>query len=97
MIMGRCAWASGQGLALGQRAVDGKANEIVAILALLEAPHLEGLSLTLDTAGRRGDIAERIRAKGSDHLPVLKADPGRASLPHLIGHPAMLRAQSPSW
>src|SRR3954468_22169573 len=30
------AWASGQGLALGQRAVDGKSNKIVAIPELLE-------------------------------------------------------------
>ena len=34
------AWASGQGLALGQRAVDGQSNEIVAIPALLETLHL---------------------------------------------------------
>src|SRR4051794_38601355 len=36
------AWASEQGLALGQRAVDGKSNEIVAIPELLETLHLEG-------------------------------------------------------
>src|ERR671933_1101977 len=36
------AWASGQGLALGQRAVDGKSNEIAAIPELLETLHLEG-------------------------------------------------------
>jgi hypothetical protein len=35
------AWASGPGLALGQRAVEGKSNEIVAIPELLETLHLE--------------------------------------------------------
>src|SRR4051795_6805963 len=35
------AWASEQGLALGQREVDGKSNEITAIPALLETLSLK--------------------------------------------------------
>src|ERR687894_2536805 len=72
------AWASGQGLALGQRAVDSKSNEIVAVPELLETLHLEGCIVTLDAMGCQRDIAERIRAKGADSLLVLKANHGRA-------------------
>src|SRR3954464_7296228 len=72
------AWASEQGLALGQRAVDGKSNEIVAIPELLEALHLEGCIVTLDAMGCQKDIAAQIRAKGADYLLVLKANHGRA-------------------
>ncbi len=72
------AWASGQGVALGQRAVDSKSNEIVAIPELLETLHLEGCIVTLDAMGCQRDIAERIRAKGADYLLVLKANHGRA-------------------
>src|SRR5215217_6748207 len=77
------AWASEQGLALGQRAVDGKSNEIVAIPELLETLHLETLHLegcivTLDAMGCQKDIAAQIRAKGADSLLVLKAHHGRA-------------------
>ena len=45
------AWASGRGLALGQRAVDGKSNEITAILELLDTLRLEGCIVTLDAMG----------------------------------------------
>src|SRR3954470_9255427 len=72
------AWASAQGLALGQCAVDGKSNEIVAIPALLEILHLKGCIVTLDAMGCQRDIAAQIRAKGADYLLVLKANHGRA-------------------
>src|SRR5919112_4206873 len=72
------AWASGQGLALGQRAVDGKSNEIVTIPELLESLHLEGCIVTLDAMGCQKDIAAQIRAKGADYLLMLKANHGRA-------------------
>src|SRR5215210_4875091 len=72
------AWASGRGLALGQREVDGKSSEIVAIPELLEALHLEGCIVTLDAMGCQKDIAAQIRAKGADYLLVLKANHGRA-------------------
>src|SRR3954471_24530836 len=72
------AWASEQGLALGQRAVDGKSNEITAVPELLDALHLDGCIVTLDAMGCQKDIAERIRAKGADYLLVLKANHGHA-------------------
>src|SRR5918997_196991 len=72
------AWASDQGLALGQRAVDGKSNEIAAIPELLDRLRLDGCIVTLDAMGCQKEIAERIRAKGADYLLVLKANHGRA-------------------
>src|ERR671912_1167449 len=72
------AWASGRGLALGQREVDGKSNEIAAIPELLDVLRLDGCIVTLDAMGCQKGIAERIRAKGADHLLVLKANHGRA-------------------
>jgi predicted transposase YbfD/YdcC len=72
------AWASDQGLVLGQREVDGKSNEITAVPELLDTLHLDGSIVTLDAMGCRKDIAARIRAEGADHLLGLKADHGRA-------------------
>jgi predicted transposase YbfD/YdcC len=72
------AWASDQGLVLGQREVDGKSNEITAIPELLDTLHLEGAIVTLDAMGCQKDIAARIRAKGADYLLGLKANHGRA-------------------
>src|SRR5215218_1570311 len=71
------AWASGRGLALGQREVDGKSNEIAAIPELLDLLWLDGCIVTLDAMGCQ-EIAERIRAKGADYLLVLKSNHSRA-------------------
>ena len=70
------AWASERGLALGQRQVDGKSNEIVAIPELLDTLHLDGCIVTLDAMGCQKDIAARIRAKRADYLLVLKPNHG---------------------
>src|ERR687889_182503 len=72
------AWASGRGLALGEREVDGKSNEIAAIPELLDVLRLDGCIVTLDAMGCQKGIAARIRAKGADYLLVLKANHGRA-------------------
>jgi predicted transposase YbfD/YdcC len=72
------AWASDQGLVLGQREVDGKSNEITAIPELLDTLHLDGAIVTLDAMGCQKDIAARIRAKGADYLLALKANHSRA-------------------
>src|SRR4051812_22637432 len=72
------AWASDQGLVLGQREVDGKSNEITAIPELLDTLHLDDAIVTLDAMGCQKDIAARIRAKGADYLLALKANHGRA-------------------
>jgi predicted transposase YbfD/YdcC len=65
------AWASEQGLALGQREVDGKSNEITAIPALLETLSLKNSIVTLDAMGCQKTIASRILERGADYLLVL--------------------------
>ncbi len=65
------AWASEQRLALGQREVDGKSNEITAIPALLEALSLKNCIVTLDAMGCQKTIANRILERGADYLLVL--------------------------
>ena len=68
------AWASAQGLALGQRCVEDKSNEIVAIPALLDQLVLADSIVTLDAMGCQRAIAERILARGGDYLLTLKAN-----------------------
>src|SRR3978361_828237 len=48
------AWASEQGLVLGQRCVDGKSNEITAVPELLDQLSLENSIVTLDAMGKAG-------------------------------------------
>ena len=72
------AWASEQGLVLGQRAVDGKSNEITAIPALLETLSLKNSIVTVDAMGCHKAIASRILEQGADYLLVLKANHGTA-------------------
>src|SRR3954453_5474303 len=72
------AWASEQGLVLGQREVDGKSNEITAIPALLETLSLKKSIVTLDALGCQKTIAGQILERGADCLLVLKANQGKA-------------------
>jgi predicted transposase YbfD/YdcC len=74
------AWASEQGLALGQREVDGKSNEITAIPALLETLSLKNSIVTLDAMGCQKTIAGQIQERGADYLLVLKANHSKAFL-----------------
>src|ERR671932_143644 len=62
------AWASEQGLVLGQREVDGKSNEITAIPALLETLSLKNSIVTVDAMGCQKAIAGRILEWGADYL-----------------------------
>lgn len=66
------AWASRQRLVLGQEAVSGKSNEIVAIPCLLERLALAGALVTIDAIGTQRAIAETIRKGGGDYLLALK-------------------------
>lgn len=68
------AWASRQRLVLGQEAVSGKSNEIVAIPRLLERLALNGALVTIDAIGTQRAIAETIRQGGGDYLLALKAN-----------------------
>ena len=70
------AWAARQRLVLGQEAVAGTSNQIVAIPRLLERLALQGARVTIDRSaiGTQGATAETIRARGGDHLLALKAN-----------------------
>jgi predicted transposase YbfD/YdcC len=66
------AWASANGLTLGQVAVGDESNEISAIPALLGLLDLRGCVVTIDAAGCQKDIAEKIIDKGADYVLALK-------------------------
>src|ERR671938_931753 len=78
------AWASEQGLVLGQRCVDGKSNEITAIPELLDQFALKNSIVTLDAMGCQTAIAERILARGGDYLLTLKGH-------HPLAHAAVVQ------
>jgi predicted transposase YbfD/YdcC len=77
------AWASEQGLVLGQRCVDGKSNEITAVPELLDQLVLENGIVTLDAMGCQTAIAETILARGGDYLLTLKGN-------HPLAHAAVV-------
>jgi len=66
------AWASEEGLALGQVATDDKSNEITAIPRLLEQIHLSDTLVTIDAMGCQKDIVEQIVAEGGDFVIAVK-------------------------
>jgi predicted transposase YbfD/YdcC len=78
------AWASAQGLVLGQRCVDDKSNEITAIPELLDQLVLANSIVTLDAMGCQTAIAERILARGGDYLLTLKGN-------HPLAHAAVVQ------
>jgi predicted transposase YbfD/YdcC len=66
------AWATKQGLTLGQVAVDSKSNEITAIPKLLEMLELKGAIISIDAMGRQKEIAKQIVNGGGDYVLALK-------------------------
>ncbi len=68
------AWATNNGLALGQVKVDDKSNEITAIPELLRVLELKGCIVTLDAMGCQKEIAAKIIDKGADYLLSLKGN-----------------------
>jgi len=66
------AWASEQGIALGQVAVDGKSNEITAIPQLLEQMDLSDALVTIDAMGCQKEIAKKIVDGGGAFLLPVK-------------------------
>jgi predicted transposase YbfD/YdcC len=66
------AWATANGLTLGQVAVDAKSNEITAIPRLIELLDLKDCVVTIDAAGCQKEIAAQIVAKDADYLLALK-------------------------
>jgi predicted transposase YbfD/YdcC len=66
------AWATANGLTLGQVAVEAKSNEITAIPQLLDLLDLQDCVVTIDAAGCQQEIAARIVEKGGDYVLALK-------------------------
>jgi predicted transposase YbfD/YdcC len=66
------AWASEEGIALGQVATDEKSNEITAIPLLLEQIELTGSLITIDAMGCQKEIARGIVAGGGDFVISVK-------------------------
>lgn len=70
------AFAARQRLVLAQTKVDEKANEIVAIPALLDLLTIEGAIVTIDAMGCQRAIAQKIIGKKADYVLALKGNQG---------------------
>lgn len=68
------AWASENGLILGQEAVAERSHEIAAIPELLKTLHLTGALVTIDAAGCQTEIVRQIRDRGGDYLIAVKGN-----------------------
>ncbi len=66
------AWATKQGMTLGQVAVDYKSNEITAIPKLLEMLELKGAIISIDAMGCQKEIAKQVVNGGGDYVLALK-------------------------
>lgn len=66
------AWASENGICLGQSKVNKKSNEKTAIPKLLEALDIEGCIVTIDAMGAHPPIAKKIVDKEADYILALK-------------------------
>jgi predicted transposase YbfD/YdcC len=66
------AWATANGITLGQVAVDAKSNEITAIPQLIALLDLQDCVVTIDAAGCQKEIAAQIVAKEADFVLALK-------------------------
>nr|ULG19810.1 ISAs1 family transposase [Yersinia frederiksenii]ULG19839.1 ISAs1 family transposase [Yersinia frederiksenii]ULG19911.1 ISAs1 family transposase [Yersinia frederiksenii] len=71
------AFATEQGISLGQLAVDGKSNEITAIPELLSKLSLQGNIITLDAMGCQRGIAQNIINQQADYILALKGNQGK--------------------
>lgn len=66
------AWATANGLTLGQLAVEAKSNEITAIPQLLELLDLRDCIVTIDAAGCQKGIAAKIIDRDGDYVLAVK-------------------------
>lgn len=66
------AWASANGIVLGQRKTAEKSNEITAIPELLELLNVSGCIVTIDALGCQTKIAQQIRDRKADYLLRVK-------------------------
>jgi predicted transposase YbfD/YdcC len=68
------AWASEQGIALGQLATAEKSNEITAIPQLIEQIDVRGAVVTIDAMGCQKAIARKIINGGGDYVFAVKGN-----------------------
>jgi predicted transposase YbfD/YdcC len=68
------AWASENGLTLGQVACEEKSNEITAIPELLRLLSLKGCTVTIDAMGCQKEIAQQIREQQGHYVLALKGN-----------------------
>lgn len=68
------AFATEQGVCLGQQAVDTKSNEITAIPELLKLLDLKGALVSIDAMGCQKEIAANIVERGADYLLAVKGN-----------------------
>jgi predicted transposase YbfD/YdcC len=66
------AWASEEGIALGQVATEAKSNEITAIPELLQQIDLSNAVITIDAMGCQKEIARDIVTGGGDFVIAVK-------------------------
>ena len=70
------AWASENGVALGQVKVDDKSNEITAIPELLKILDIHGCIVSIDAIGTQKEIISTILEQGGDYLLTVKQNQG---------------------
>jgi predicted transposase YbfD/YdcC len=70
------AWANTNQVALGQRKVDAKSNEITAIPELLAMLEISGCIITIDAMGCQTEIAHQIVAQQGDYVLAVKENQG---------------------
>jgi predicted transposase YbfD/YdcC len=70
------AWANTNQIALGQRKVDAKSNEITAIPELLAMLEIAGCIITIDAMGCQTEIAHQIVAQQGDYVLAVKENQG---------------------
>jgi predicted transposase YbfD/YdcC len=68
------AWASENGICLGQVKVSEKSNEITAIPDLVDAIVNKGCTITIDAMGCQKDIAKKIRKNEADYILAVKGN-----------------------
>jgi len=70
------AWATRNGIALGQWKTDAKSNEITAIPLLLRQLNVAGCIVTIDAMGAQTKIAQAIRDEKADYVLRIKDNQG---------------------
>ncbi|MBI9069436.1 MAG: ISAs1 family transposase [Salinivirgaceae bacterium] len=68
------AWASENGICLGQVKVSEKSNEITAIPDLVDAIVNKGCTITIDAIGFQKNIAKKIRENEADYILAVKGN-----------------------